>query len=44
LLKAAGQIQKKVISLPEIGTQVLIATENDEKPTSSLEGCELTIG
>jgi hypothetical protein len=35
---------KKVISLPGIGTQVLIATENDEKPTSSLEGHELTIG
>jgi len=33
--------QKKM--LPGIGTQVLIATENNTKPTSSIEGCELAI-
>jgi hypothetical protein len=32
------------ISLPGIGIQVLIATENDKKPTSSIEGHELAIG
>jgi hypothetical protein len=41
-LKAAGHIQKRN-SIPGIGTQVLIATENNEKQTSSVEGRELAI-
>jgi len=39
-----GQIPQKIILPPETGTQVLIATKNNKKPTPSIEGCELAIG